>query len=96
MSGQIRSVAFAAEIDVDPSTGFLPLLVRGSVIGVPLGTWLVASATGTIAGLGLVHTAFDGETVVEVMLQPNLISAGPNILQIHAVDEATGELRRLR
>jgi hypothetical protein len=82
--------------DVDPSTGFLPLLVRGSVIGVPPGTWLVASATGTIAGLGLVHTAFDGETVVEVMLQPNLISAGPNILQIHAVDEATGELRRLR
>lgn len=82
--------------DVDPTSGVLPLLVSGRVAGVDPGTWMAMSVAGTVAGLGVVHRAFDGKPVFEAMIQPNFISAGANALSLYAVDGETSEPRRLR
>jgi len=81
--------------EVDPSADYLPVLVTARVTGLPPGTWLAASVNETVAGLGVVHTSFDGDSIVEVMLTPDAARTGMSTLQFHVVDEATGELRQL-
>jgi hypothetical protein len=80
---------------VDLSGAFRPSLVTGNVGGVESGTWLAASVNGTIAGLGVVFTGFDGGEVFELMLQPGYLRDGDNSLELHIVDPDSGALRPL-
>ncbi len=76
--------------DVDPEGPAVPAIVTADVTGLAPGTWVAASANGTVAGLGRVHIADDGRTVVEIMLDPSLMVDGRNEIGLYVVgDDST-------
>jgi hypothetical protein len=72
--------------DVDPASGFLPLLVSvTNPEGVASGDWVVAALNGVIAGVGPVFVSRDDVLLAEVMVDPSAVVPGANDLAVFAV-----------
>jgi hypothetical protein len=91
---QIAALSPGAFADVDLDGQTIPALYRARVAGVEPGTWLALGLNGRIAGVGPVHLDRERQPIAEIMIDPSLLVAGENAVELHLVDP-TGRLVRL-
>jgi hypothetical protein len=92
-SASIRIADAEQYADVDPSSRFVPALVRARVTGVQPGTWLAIAVNGTIAGVSPVFAGRGERTVIEAMIDPSLLAAGSNAITAYEVEPSGATLR---
>jgi hypothetical protein len=77
--------------DVEMDSGLVPALFVADVSGIEPGTWMALAIDGVVAGTGPVYDD-EGETIVEIMVDPELMHDGDNDVRVFAIDDQTSEL----
>ena len=80
---------------VDPGAASVPARYLASVDGVDPGSWLGLAVDGTIAGTGPTFVHRDGRPVVDVMVDPALLTAGDVDIDLVLIDAAGRIIGRL-